>query len=38
MNEGINLKHTNEEQSEMVEHFSKEIPEQTNIGCEVRYG
>ncbi len=35
MDEGIDLEHTSEEQTEMVKHLGKEIPEQTNIWSEI---
>ena len=34
MNECINLKHAKKENLEMIKHFSKEIPKQTNIRSE----
>jgi hypothetical protein len=36
MDEGINLKDTEEEQTEMLKHFCKEIPEQTDIRSKIR--
>ena len=34
-NEDIDLKHTNEEFSEVVKHFREEIPEEPKIGSQI---
>lgn len=33
--EGIDLKDAHKEEAEVLKHFSKEVPEQSNIGSEV---
>ena len=35
--EGIDLKHAEEEESEVLKHFHEEIPEEANIGSEVSH-
>lgn len=34
-NEDVDLKHTNEEFSEVVKHFCEEIPEEPKIGSQI---
>ena len=36
MNESIDLKNTEKEESEMFKHVSKKIPEKTNIRSKIR--
>lgn len=37
VDEGIDLEHTQEEDTKMLKSFSEEVPEETDIGSEVWY-
>ena len=37
VDEGIDLEHTQEEDTEVLKSLSEEVPEETNVGSEVWY-
>ena len=37
VDEGIDLEHTQEEDTEVLKGLSEEVPEETNVGSEVWY-
>ena len=37
VDEGIDLKHTQEEDTEVLEGFCEEVPEEAHVGSQVRH-